>query len=60
MELKAYINDIESICRTCDACDSSCAGYTFKNCFESELKIEETLQVFDFVSPEHKTKYIQT
>jgi hypothetical protein len=38
MELKAYIDDIESICSTCDRCDSSCAGLTFKNFFKSELE----------------------
>ena len=48
MELKAYIDDIESICSTCDKCDSSCAGYTFKNCFESELEIEEAFKLFNF------------
>ncbi len=59
MELKAYIDDIESICSTCDGCDSSCAGQTFKNCFESELEVEEALQLFNFRSSEPRSKSFQ-
>lgn len=44
MKLKEYLDDVESICSTCDACDSSCAGHMFKNCFKSELEIEEVLK----------------
>ena len=59
MELKKYIDDIESICSTCDGCDASCAGYTFKNCFESEMEIEEALQLFHTEPEDMCNKVIQ-
>ena len=44
MKLKEHFDYIESICSTCETCDLSCAGNMFKNCFKSELEIEELLQ----------------
>ncbi len=60
MKLKAYIDDIDSICSTCESCDSNCAGYTFKNFFESELKIEEALQLFNCGLSDPANNSIQT
>lgn len=47
MKLKDYLDDIELICNTCEACDSSCAGHMFKNCLKSELEIEDALRLYN-------------
>lgn len=59
MELKTYIDDIESICSTCDGCDTSCVGYTFKKFLKSEMEIEEALQTFNLIPSEPQSKSVQ-
>ena len=59
MELKTYIDDIESICSTCDGCDTSCVGHTFKNCLKSEMEIEEALHTFNLILSKPHSKSLQ-
>jgi hypothetical protein len=43
MNLQEYLDDIESTCRNCKACDSSYACHLFKNCLKSELEVKEVM-----------------
>ena len=44
MELKEYVDDVETICSTCEVCESACVGHMLKECFKSEIEIEEESQ----------------
>ncbi len=47
MDLKRYLNNIETLCSSCETCNPSCAANMFKSCLKSELEIEEAFHFFD-------------
>jgi hypothetical protein len=44
MKLQELLDDIEEVCKTCDACHHSCAGFVMKGCIQSEMDCPDLVQ----------------
>ncbi len=53
MNLREALDDVESVCSTCEECEPSCANNVIKNCFKNEIETEQmVLQFKPFEEPE--------
>ncbi len=44
MNLQQALDDVESVCRTCEECEPSCANNVFRDCIQSEIEYDKVLQ----------------
>jgi hypothetical protein len=43
MNLQQALDDVESVCRTCEECEPSCANNVFRDCIQSEIEYDEII-----------------
>ena len=44
MNLQQALDDVESVCRTCEECEPSCVNNIFRDCIQSEIEYDEILR----------------